>query len=103
MSAISTLELKLEIKELIITTLNITDVAPEDVIDNEPLFAPDNVLGLDSIDALEIIMALQRKYDVRIDDQNLARFVLNSIDTIAEFISTEKAKAKAKENPSTVE
>ncbi len=92
MTEIRTAELKLEIKELIITTLNITDVNPEDVIDNEPLFAPDNVLGLDSIDALEIIMALQRKYDVRIDDQNLARFILTSIDTIAEFITKEMAK-----------
>lgn len=85
-------ELKLEIKSLIINTLNIPDVKPEDVDDSAPLFADDNVLGVDSIDALEIIMEIQRKYDVRIDDRNLARTILESINTIAEFIMKEGKK-----------
>ncbi|HPT04726.1 MAG TPA: phosphopantetheine-binding protein [Bacteroidales bacterium] len=84
--------LKVEIKQLIIDTLKIQDVKPEDVPDDAPLFGTDNVLGLDSIDALEIIMALQRKYNVRMDDQNLARFILTSINTIAEFIEKESAR-----------
>ncbi len=85
-------ELKYEIKGLIIETLNITDVNPEDVDSSTPLFADNNILGVDSIDALEIIMEIQRKYDVRIDDQNLAHSVLESIDTIAEFLIKEKEK-----------
>lgn len=84
-------ELKLEIKNLIIETLNITDVDPADVLDSEPLFADKNALGVDSIDALEIIMALQRKYNIRIDDQNLAREVMDSIDSIADYVSKKTA------------
>ncbi len=85
-----TAELKLEIKQLILETLNINDVQPEDIVDEAPLFAEDNVIGLDSIDAIEIIMAVQRKYNVKMDDQNIARTILTSIDTIAEFITKEK-------------
>lgn len=86
----STEELKYEIKTLILDTLKINDVQPEDIQDDEPLFGAGNTIGLDSIDAIEIIMALQKKYDVRLDDQNLARVILTSINTIAGFISGEK-------------
>ncbi len=85
-------DLKIEIKELIIKTLNLTDVNPEQVSNSAPLFAKDNDMGIDSIDALEIIMALQRKYSIRIDDQNLARSVLDSINSIAEFVNKETTK-----------
>jgi acyl carrier protein len=85
-------ELKLEIKKMIMETLNITDVNPEDVDDEKPLFGSDNVLTLDSVDAIEIIMALQRNYGIRIADQSLARNVIRSVNSIAEFILTEKGK-----------
>ncbi|HOT43716.1 MAG TPA: phosphopantetheine-binding protein [Spirochaetota bacterium] len=78
--------LKKEIKILIMEALNIDDVSPEEVGDDESLFGEGNTLGLDSIDALEIVMALQEKYGVRIDDKNQSRFILKSISTIAEFI-----------------
>jgi len=90
MQDIQTAELKTEIKELIIETLNIKNVKPEDINDAAPLFARDNILGLDSIDGIELIMAVQKKYNVRIGDQNLARSVLESIDTVAEFVMKEK-------------
>jgi len=83
-------ELKHEIKVLILDTLKITDIKPVDIDNAEPLFGAGNTIGLDSIDAIEIIMALQKKYDVRLDDQNLARVILTSINTIAEFITKEK-------------
>lgn len=85
-------ELKTEIKKLIMTTLNINDVALADVDDELPLFGGGNKLTLDSVDALEIIMAIQRTYQVRIADQSQARYTLRSINSIAEFIETEKAK-----------
>ena len=85
-------ELKLEIKIMIMETLNITDVKPEDVDDEKPLFGADNALTLDSVDAIEIIMALQRNYGVRIADQSLARYVIRSVNSIAEFILAEKEK-----------
>ena len=82
--------LRTEIKELIIKTLNIKNVKAEQVEDSVPLFSPENILGLDSIDAIEIVMAIQEKYEVRIADQNVARNVLESIDSIAGFIIHEK-------------
>jgi acyl carrier protein len=84
-------DLKLEIKKLIMTTLNIDDIDPAEVDDELPLFGGGNKLTLDSVDALELIMALQRTYHVRIADQNLARYTLRSINSIAAFIETEKA------------
>ncbi len=92
MSPEVTVELKTEIKKLIMETLGITGIDPADIDDEKPLFGGDNALTLDSVDALEIIMALQRKYNVRIGDQNLARNIVRSIKDIAVFITSEQAK-----------
>lgn len=78
--------LKTEIKQLIIDCLKIPDIKPEDIDNSTPLFSPENVLQLDSIDSLEIIVALQQKYNVRIDDQNLARSILENVNSIADFV-----------------
>ncbi len=87
----ATEDLKNEIKQLIMTTLGISDVDPKDVDDEKPLFGGDNALTLDSVDAIEIIMAIQRTYGVRIADQNLAREVVRSINSIALFLTEQKA------------
>ena len=92
MSNTASPELKQEIKELIIDTLKLPDVKPEDIKDDANLFEGENSLGIDSVDALEIVMALQRKYDVRIDDKNPGRFIIQSIDTIAGFVSKERSE-----------
>jgi acyl carrier protein len=84
------ISLKTEIKELIIETLNIKNIRAEEVQDDVPLFSPQNALELDSIDAIELVMAIQEKYQVRIADQNVARNVLESINSIADFITREK-------------
>jgi acyl carrier protein len=91
MTTVEKNNLKKEIKELIIEVLKITHVTADEVPDDAPLFGQDNPLGLDSIDAIEIILALQQKYDVRISDQNLARVILESIDSIADFLEKELA------------
>jgi acyl carrier protein len=88
-------ELKLEIKKLILETLKISDVKPEDIDNGISLFENNPVVQLDSVDALEIVMALQRTYGVHIDDQNIGRFIIKSVDTMAEFIAKEKAKANS--------
>ncbi len=93
MTNIPSTDLKTEIKNLIMNTVGITDVNPADVDDKIPLFGGGNALTLDSVDAIEIIMAIQRHYGIRIADQNLAREVIRSIDSIAEFITAEKSKA----------
>jgi acyl carrier protein len=85
-------ELKMEIKKLIMNTLNITDIDPADVDDEKPLFGSNNALTLDSVDAIEIIMALQRTYGIRIHDQGTARYVIRSVNSIADFLLTEQEK-----------
>jgi len=85
-------ELKSEIKEVIIRTLKINKINPEDVDDSARLFAPGNAFGLDSVDAIDIVMTVQKHFNVRIADQNLARDVLESIDTLAAFIERERKK-----------
>jgi acyl carrier protein len=89
-------ELKLEIKRLILDSLKITDVAPEEIDDQASLFEEESGLELDSVDALEIVMALQRAYGVHIDDQNLGRFIIRSVQSIAEFIAKEQHAGRAK-------
>jgi len=87
---IPTDDLKLEIKKLIMGTLAITDINPDDVDNEKPLFGGDNALTLDSVDAIEIIMAIQRTYGLRIADQSLAREVVRSINSIAHFITEQQ-------------
>jgi acyl carrier protein len=87
--------LKSEIKKLVVETLNLKDVDPETILDEPSLFSGENTITLDSIDAIELIMAVQRNYSVRLDDQNLARSIIASINSISGFITEEKAKNKA--------
>jgi acyl carrier protein len=89
MDIISAQGIREEIKLLIIETLNIRNIKPEEVDENIPLFSKENILNLDSIDGIELIMAIQKKYDVRIGDQNLARNVLESVNSITEFVIRE--------------
>ncbi|AOT06487.1 phosphopantetheine-binding protein [Pseudoalteromonas luteoviolacea] len=58
-------ELRLEIKQLIINSLDLEDISPEEIVDDEPLFH--DGLGLDSIDALELGLAIKKQYGVKID------------------------------------
>ncbi len=92
MSEGPTTELKTEIKQLIIDALKIPEIKPEEIDDSASLFEEGNTLQLDSVDALEIVMALQRTYKVHIDDQNVSRFIIRSVDSIAEFIAAQNAK-----------
>jgi acyl carrier protein len=87
-------ELKREIKELIITTLKLPDITPDDIGDTVSLFDRNGTLGIDSVDALEIVMMLQRTYGVRIDNNHPARFIVSTVDSIAEFIARERTDSK---------
>ncbi|MDK1290613.1 phosphopantetheine-binding protein [Pseudoalteromonas umbrosa] len=58
-------ELNLAVKKLIIESLDLEDISPEEIIDDEPLFI--DGLGLDSIDALELGLAIKKQYGVKID------------------------------------
>lgn len=83
-------ELEQSIKELIIEALDLEDIEPADIVTEEPLF--DGGLGLDSIDALELGMALQAKYGVKIDaeDEN-TREHFRSVENLARFVAANQA------------
>jgi acyl carrier protein len=74
-----------EIKQLLIDSLKIADVTPDDIEDGAPIFGNPK-LQLDSLDAVELFVSLQKTYGVKIDDQNLAKDVLQNVDRIAEFV-----------------
>ncbi|RPJ73175.1 MAG: acyl carrier protein [Desulfobacteraceae bacterium] len=63
---------------------------PADLAPETPLIGPDSAFGLDSLDAVEIVVAVQRKYNVRIDNQETSRQVLQSLRTLAEFIRSRR-------------
>lgn len=75
-----------EIKELIVTTLELEDIAPAEINAAEPLFVEG--LGLDSIDALELGMALRKKYQVHFDSKDTEnKKYFASVNSLAEFIA----------------
>ncbi len=82
-------ELKQEIKELIAIECD-KDFRAEEISDTEPLFGSASKLELDSIDALQISMALQKKYGVTLNDSKELRRVMESVNSLADFISKTK-------------
>lgn len=85
-------DLKYELKKQIIEELNLTDITPEEIIDDAPLFG--DGLGLDSIDALELVVLLEKKHGVKITNEAVGKKALASINSMVEFISEENAKNK---------
>jgi len=83
------MDLEKDLKELIVEACNVPDV-PEAFSSDAPLFGPDSFLGLDSLDAVEVVVAVQRAYGVRIGGEESSREVLKSIKTLAEFIQREQ-------------
>jgi acyl carrier protein len=78
-------ELKRELKALIIETLKLEEITPEGIDDEQPLFGEG--LGLDSIDALELTVALERRYRLSIVDEQIGRRVFASISALASFVA----------------
>lgn len=89
-------DLKRKLKELLIERLKFDDMTPEDIGDDEPLFA--GGLGLDSIDALEIVVMLETEFGVKVKNEGSARDHFRSVSTLAKLVSSkleEKQAAKA--------
>lgn len=76
--------LKTRLKQLIVSTLKLEDVAPETLADDEPLIG--SGLNLDSIDALELVVTLEREFGIKIASSEESRQALASIGRLAEFI-----------------
>jgi acyl carrier protein len=83
-------ELKLELKKLILKAANLDDVEPNEIEDDAPLFVEG--LGLDSIDALELSVALESQYGINISDSDTARAAFASINTLNEFVVNNRTK-----------
>ena len=83
-------QLKLNLKQQIISFLNLQDVKPEDIKDDEPLFGTG--LGLDSIDSIELIVMLEREYGISIKDPKVGRKVLVDINTMVAYIELHRTK-----------
>jgi acyl carrier protein len=77
--------LKEELKTLIVSELSIEDVSPEDIADDDPLFG--DGLGLDSLDAVELVVLLQRRYGIQIKNLEEGREIFRNLDTLAEYVS----------------
>ena len=80
-----------ELKEKIIEVLNLEEITPEDIKADTPLVG-DEGLGLDSIDALELIVLLDKNYGIRLADPKEGREIFYSIQTMADYIQKHRTK-----------
>lgn len=81
----------MEVKNDIIEALNLEDMTPEDLEVDAPLFGADG-LGLDSIDALELIMVLEKKYGIKLKDPKEGKNVFKTVRVMAEYIQANRTK-----------
>ena len=88
-----TTDLRHKLKELLIERLKFEDMTPEDISDDEPLFA--GGLGLDSIDALEIVVMLESEFGIKVKNESSARDYFKSVSTLAELVSSRLAVQSA--------
>jgi acyl carrier protein len=79
-------ELKAKIKQLLVENLML-QFRPEDIADDQPLFGPGS-LGLDSVDALQLVVALDKEFGLKIPDPEVARGILKDINSIAAAVSS---------------
>lgn len=79
-----------ELKVKIIEILNLEDVTVEDIKDNDTLFG--DGLGLDSIDALELIVLLDKEYGIKITDPKEGKTIFQSVEVMADYIQKNRTK-----------
>lgn len=82
-------ELVENLKVQLIEQLNLEDIEPSEIVTEEPLFG--DGLGLDSIDALEIIVLLEKEYGIKIDNPKNGQEIMYSVESLAKFITENKA------------
>ena len=73
-----------ELKSKIVEVLNLIDVRPDEILDDDPLVG--GSLGIDSIDVLEMVIMIEKDYGIRIDNRELGVKVFSSLRTLAEYI-----------------
>lgn len=77
------------LKEIIVETLNLDDISPEDIENDQSLF--ETGLGLDSIDVLELVVRIEKEYNVKIENSETAKKALQSVDSLATYIQEQSA------------
>ncbi|HPO13689.1 MAG TPA: phosphopantetheine-binding protein [Candidatus Hydrogenedentes bacterium] len=77
-------EIRKVLKELLVTNLNLEDIEPEQIKDDEILFGQG--LGLDSLDAVEIVVLLQRNFGLEVKDMKEGKKIFYSLDTLARYV-----------------
>ncbi len=80
-----------ELKQQIIKALNLEGMTPADIDDNAPLFGEDGI-GLDSIDALELIVLLEKAYGIKLQTPEEGKAVFKSVTVMAEYIEKNRTK-----------
>ena len=80
-----------ELKQKVVEALNLEELSAEEINENTPLFGADG-LGLDSIDALELIVLLDKEYGIRLSDPKQGKEIFDSIATMAEYIQKHRTK-----------
>jgi len=77
-------EIRKKLKELLVINLNLEDIKPEEIKDDEILFGEG--LGLDSLDAVEIVVLLQRNFNLDVKNMTEGKKIFYSVDTLARYI-----------------
>ena len=85
------MELQEELKTKILKALNLEEIKPEEVDADAPLFGEDGI-GLDSIDALELIVLLEKDYGIRIKDPKDSKEIFKSIHVLADYVEANRKK-----------
>jgi acyl carrier protein len=78
--------LEQELTEMLIEACRVAGPIPAEISPDAPLIGPDSPFDLDSLDAVEVVVAVQRKYNVRIESTESSRQVLQSLRTLADYI-----------------
>jgi acyl carrier protein len=84
-------ELKLRLKQLLIDGLRLQDLRPDDIEDAAPIFVEG--LGLDSVDALELVVLVEEKFNIQIPDEDVGKRAFASIDALTEYVSEELSRS----------
>jgi acyl carrier protein len=84
--------IRAKLKELLVSNLNIEGITPDQIKDDDPLFGEG--LGLDSLDAVEIVVILQRHFGVEVKDMEKGREIFRSVNTLANYVYDTKQGQK---------
>lgn len=91
-------DIRARLKQLLVSSLSLEGVRPEDIQDDAPLF--NEGLGLDSLDGVEIVVLLQRNFGLEVKDMEMGRKIFRSVSTLAEYVYENTEGRAAASSPS---